>query len=68
MIPARPVTVRLAAQTALSAPRYAQSSRSRCMLSPANHPAFLLPYIDAAVGSESNSARSLAISFCTLSK
>lgn len=28
----------------------------------------LRAYIDAAVGSESNSARSLAISFCTLSK
>lgn len=31
-------------------------------------PTPLRAYIDAAVGSESNSARSLAISFCTLSK
>ena len=35
----------------------------RKLLSPASHPAFLLRYIDSAVGSESNSARSLAISF-----
>lgn len=40
----------------------------RKLLSPASHPAYRLRYIDAAVGSESNSARSLAISFCTLSK